>query len=155
MNFVVGPPEKVASAQLRSIYSKDVEDAVYASFVYPGGASGTLETNWSDETYRKMSTTLVVQGTKGKIIVDRQECKVYLRQGAEFEQYPAGWTIRYITELQAPVAFYLRGEEYSAQIDAFVGAVQRGTAEHENSFASAYETDRIIDLVMKAGQAGS
>lgn len=155
MNFVVGPPSQVASAQLRSIYSKDVEDAVYAAFLYPNGASGTLETNWSDETYRKMSTTIVVQGTNGKIVVDRQECRVYLKQGTEVEGYPPGWTVRYITELQAPVAYYLRGEEYSAQIDSFVGAVLRGSPEHENSFASAYETDRTIDMILKAGQAGS
>jgi len=100
-----------------------------------------------------MSTTITIFGTKGKVIADRQECRIYLRQGAEFEQYPAGWTIRYITDLQAPVAFYLRGEEYSAQIDAFVDAVEAGPAEHENSFASAFETDRVIALVMKAAQA--
>jgi scyllo-inositol 2-dehydrogenase (NADP+) len=155
MNFVVGPPDQVLSARLRNIHSKDVEDAVYALFRYPNGASGYLETNWSDETYRKMSTTLVVSGTKGKIIADRQECKVYLRAGAEFETYPAGWTIRYITDLQAPVAFYLRGEEYSAQVEAFVGAVRRGVPDQDSTFATAYETDRIIDLIMKAGQAGS
>lgn len=151
MNFIVGPPEQVLGAHLRRIYSRDVEDAVYATFRYPGGASGQLETNWSDDTYRKMSTTITVFGTKGKIIADRQECKIYLRQGAEFEQYPAGWTIRYITDLQEPVAFYLRGEEYSAQIDAFVDAIEAGTAVHENSFASAFEADRVIDLIMKAG----
>ncbi len=152
MNFVVGPPEKVVGAHLRRIYSTDVEDAVYAIFRYAGGASGQLETNWSDDSHRKMSTTITVFGTKGKIVADRQECRIYLRQGAEFESYPAGWTIRYITDLQAPVAFYLRGEEYSAQIDAFVDAIESGSALHENSFASAFETDRVIDLVMKAGQ---
>jgi len=99
-----------------------------------------------------MSTTVIVYGTKGKVVADRQECKVYLRHGAAFDQYPEGWTIRYITDLQPPVAYYLRGEEYSAQIDAFVNAVERGRAEQENSFASAYETDRAIDLIMKAGQ---
>jgi scyllo-inositol 2-dehydrogenase (NADP+) len=153
MNFIVGPPERVLSAQLRTIYSQDVEDAVYAVFKYSNGASGYLETNWSDETYRKMSTTIVVQGTKGKIVADRQECRIYLRSGAEFEQYPAGWTVRYITDLQAPVAYYLRGEEYSAQVEAFVEAVGRGDGNHENSFASAYEADRVIDLVMTAAQA--
>jgi scyllo-inositol 2-dehydrogenase (NADP+) len=152
MNFIVGPPESVVAAHLRSVYSNEVEDAVYALFRYPNGASGQLETNWSDETHRKMSTTVAVCGTKGKIVTDRQECRVYLRQGAEFETYGSGWTIRYITELQPPVAYYLRGEEYSAQIDAFVGAIERGTAEQENSFASAYETDRMIDLIAKAGQ---
>lgn len=155
MNFVVGPPEQVLSATLRSIHSTDVEDAVYAAFRYAGGASGSLETNWSDETYRKMSTTLVVNGTKGKIIADRQELRLHLHGGGAFPPYEAGWNVRYITDLQPPVAFYLRGEEYSAQIDAFVEAAERGTAEHENSFASAHETDRVIALVEKAAGRGS
>ncbi len=155
MNFMVGPPERVLAAQLRSIYSKDVEDAVYAQFRYANGVSGLLETNWSDETYRKMSTTLVAYGTKGKLIVDRQELRVYLRAGAEFERYPVGWSTRYITELQEPVAFYLRGEEYSSQIDAFVSAAERGVSDHENSFASAYHADRTIELIQRAAQERS
>lgn len=149
MNFVAGAPAEVLSAQLQSIYSQDVEDAVYATFRYPSGGSGYLETNWSDETYRKMSTTVQIFGTRGKIIADRQECRVYLRQGCAFETYPTGWSIRYITELQEPVDFYLRGEEYSAQVDAFIAAVTTGAADHENSFASAYECDRIVDQIMK------
>jgi predicted dehydrogenase len=152
MNFFMGPPEAVACAHLRSIFSKDVEDAVYAQFRYPGGGSGQLETNWSDDTHRKMSTTVVVHGTAGKIVVDRQELRVHLR--SNFETYRAGWTIRYITELQPPVAFYLRGEEYSAQIDAFVDAAERGSCEHENSFASASQTDRVIELVQEAARGG-
>jgi len=152
MNFIVGPPERILGAHLRKIHSRDVEDAVYATFRYPGGASGQLETNWSDDSYRKMSTTIAVYGTRGKIIADRQECKIHLRPGAEFERYPAGWTTRYITDLQPPVAYYLRGEEYSAQTDAFIDAVDRTTADHENSFASACETDRTIDMISKAAR---
>ncbi|BDG04640.1 Gfo/Idh/MocA family protein [Anaeromyxobacter oryzae] len=155
MNFVVGPPEEVASAHLRAIHSRDVEDAVWAELRYRGGGHGTLEANWSDPAHRKMSTTIVVYGTRGKLVADRQELRVHLGPGAGVEGYREGWTIRYITELQAPVAFYLRGEEYSAQLDAFVDAAERGTAVHENSFGSAYETDRVIDLVMKAGQRRS
>ena len=75
-----------------------------------------------------------------------------MRQGAEFEQYAAGWTIRYITDLQEPVAYYLRGEEYSAQIDSFVQAVEGGVRDNENSFASAYETDQVIDMVMRTAR---
>lgn len=156
MNFVVGPPEKVVGAQLQKIYSRDVEDAVYAQFRYASGATGTLETNWSDETYRKMSTTIVVAGSKGKLVADRQECRIYLKADAPFENLTAGgWTTRYITELQGPVAFYLRGEEYTAQIDAFVSAAQHGRADHENSFASAYETDRVVDEIMKLSEQSS
>jgi scyllo-inositol 2-dehydrogenase (NADP+) len=153
MNFIVGPPANVVSARLHSVFSEGIEDAVYAQFAYPGGASGQLETNWSDDTYRKMTTTLAVYGKRGKIVADRQELKVHLRPGVVFEPYPEGWTVRYITDLQPPVAYYLRGEEYSAQIDAFVEAVESGRADHENSFASAAETDQVIDQVLRAGRA--
>ena len=64
-------------------------------------------------------------------------------------------TIRYITDLQSPVAYYLRGEEYSAQIDAFVDAVEARTSHPENSFASAMETDRVIAMVINAAQGGA
>ncbi len=147
MNFIVGVPKDVDSAHLHSIYSESVEDAVYASFRYDNGATGHLETNWSDESYRKMSTTVVVYGKKGKIICDRQECRVFLKPGEQFENYQEGWTIRYITDLQAPVNFYLRGEEYSAQIDSFVSAVEAKNASSENAFSSAYQTDKTIELI--------
>jgi len=155
MNFVVGPPQRVVGARMQTIFSRDVEDAVYAIFEYGEGVSGVLETNWSDDTYRKMSTTLTVHGTRGKLVADRQELRVYLRDGATFEDYGEGWSSRYITGLQKPVWFYLRGEEYSAQIDAFIGAIRRGDLEHENSFASAYQADRVIDLIVQANQARS
>jgi len=153
MNYIVGPPKEVLGARLRSIYSTGVEDAVYATFGYENGASGQLETNWSDDSYRKMSTTISVYGTKGKIITDRQEAKVYLRDDARVPGYVPGWNIRYITDLQKPVDFYVRGEEYSSQLDSFIEACKSKNPNNENSFASAYETDRVIDLVHKAHAA--
>jgi scyllo-inositol 2-dehydrogenase (NADP+) len=97
-----------------------------------------------------MSTTVVVYGTRGKLVVDRQELKVYLRPGCAFDGYEEGWNTSYITELQQPVAFYLRGEEYSAQLDAFFGAIRKGDLDHENSFASSCEADRVLELIRQA-----
>lgn len=155
MNYVVGAPKEVLAARLGHVYSDSVEDTVYALFGYANGASGQLETNWTDESYRKMSTTITVYGTLGKIIADRQECQVFLKPGHRIEGYDEGWTIKYITELQAPTAYYLRGEEYSAQMDAFVEAVKEKNPSGENSFMSAYETDWVIDQVAKAHEARS
>ena len=154
MNFVCGPPSRIQGARMRSVFSKDVEDAVWAILAYPDGSNGFVETNLSDETVRKMSTTLTAYGTRGKLVVDRQELKLHLRADAALDGYEAGWNTRYITDLQEPVEFYLRGEEYSAQIDAFVKAIEAGDLEHENSFASAYETDRVLDLIAQASRAG-
>ncbi len=102
---------------------------------------------------RKMTTTVTIHGTGGKLIVDRQELKVYLREPRGFEDYVEGWNTRYITGLQKPVGFYLRGEEYSAQVEAFTEAIRTGNMAHENSFASAYETDRVVDLILQANKA--
>jgi scyllo-inositol 2-dehydrogenase (NADP+) len=152
MNFLVGPPTRVQGASLQTIFSQGVEDAVSAVFSYGEQTTGLLETNWSDETYRKMTTSVTLHGTGGKMVVDRQELKVYLRE-AGFEDYVQGWSTRYITSLQKPVGFYLRGEEYSAQLEAFTEAIRTGNMAHENSFASAYETDRVVDLILQAHRA--
>ena len=152
MNFLVGPPAQVQGARLQTIFSQNVDDAVSAVFTYPGDASGILETNWSDDSYRKMTTTVTIHGTSGKLIVDRQELKVYLRETRRFADYVEGWNTRYITGLQKPVDFYLRGEEYSAQLEAFVDAIRTNNMAHENSFASAYETERVVDLILQANK---
>ncbi len=151
MNFIVGPPNAVKSAQLQSIFSTDIEDAVYATMDYPSGATGLLEANWSDQSYRKMSTTISVYGKKGKIVCDRQEMKVYLAPGESFESLGDGWSIKYITELQKPVNFYMRGEEYSAQLDHFVDLIQGREGAVETAFDTAAETDLVIEKIAALG----
>ncbi len=154
MNFVVGRPAEVVGARLGHVHSTNVEDTVYAMFNYDNGAVGTLETNWSDESYRKMTTSVTIYGTLGKIYVDRQECRLYLKPGHSFEGFDDGWTIRYITELQEPVAFYLRGEEYSAQLDAFSDAIGGDPSPQAGTFATAADADWVVEEIARLdGQA--
>jgi len=153
MSFVFQAPANVKSAQLQSIFSTDIEDAVYVTLDYEAGATGYVEANWSDQSHRKMSTTITAYGTGGKIVADRQEIRVYMAPGNTFESYDGGWTIRYITELQQPVNFYLRGEEYSAQIDQFINAIQGKSIQVDSTFASAAETDELISKISHVGRA--
>jgi len=44
------------------------------------------------------------------------------------------------------VSFYLRGEEYSAQLEAFGHAIANGEPQR-NDFASAAATDLAIELI--------
>ena len=61
----------------------------------------------------------------------RQECQIYLRAPHEaLPELKAGWTVKYTTDLTQEVWYYLRGEEYSAQIDYFVES-NRGAAHRE------------------------
>ena len=43
-----------------------------------------------------------------------------------------------------PVNFYLRGEEYSAQIDYFIESIQTHRYKNKNSFENALQTDKVI-----------
>jgi predicted dehydrogenase len=146
---VIDRPEKIYGTILKSIYSKDVEDAVYSLIKLKNGVSGTLQVNWSDETYRKMSTSLTVQGKKGKIICDATEIKIFLNEPSFCEKLDKGWTIKYITDFAIPVNFYLRGEEYSAQIDYFVDCIKNNKQAQYNSFEQALYTDHVIEMIVE------
>jgi predicted dehydrogenase len=145
---IIGQPVIVKGSQLKRIYSRDVEDAVYSVLIMEKGLSGILSVNWSDETYRKMSTSLTVLGKKGKIICDATEIKIYLKEPDIKEKLGKGWTIKYITDFEIPVKFYLRGEEYTSQIDNFVECVLNRKQSEINSFRQALNTDKVIELII-------
>jgi predicted dehydrogenase len=152
INHIVGPITKVQASQLKSYYSNNVEDAVYSLLEVANNISGVLSVNWSDETYRKMSTSLTISGSKGKLICDANELKVYFNSSDCPDNYSKGWNVKYTTELTEPVAFYLRGEEYSAQIDYFIKAIQNKVPNTINNFQSAWLTDKVITLIRNSTQ---
>lgn len=152
INFILGKPVKVRGTQLKSIFSVDVEDAVYSSLTLQNGLTGQLSVNWSDDTYRKMSTSVTVLGKKGKIIVDATELKVYLKEENKTLRYEKGWSTKTITELTPMVNYNLRGEEYTAQIDHFIDCVKNKKTTNISSFASATDTDELITLLLKDNQ---
>lgn len=155
LNWYFGSPEAAGGTRLNKVFSSDTDDEVYSTLYYPGGMTAQLSVNWSDESQRKMSTKLTFWGTKGRIYADRQEIQVYLREIPEgIEGYKQGWNTRYTTDLTEPVWFYLRGEEYSAQLDYFVQAIAQRRMDNVNSFASAAETDRVIDMLLSDDRLG-
>jgi predicted dehydrogenase len=152
VDFITGMPDSVGGVARHGIFSKDVDDEVYATFFYKDGASGQLSVNWSDESFRKMSTKITVWGTNGRITADRQECQIFLREPhAALPEAGKGWSVRYTTDLTEEVWFYLRGEEYSAQIDHFIGNCKTGRTDGQNTFRQALEADRVVAMML--GQA--
>ncbi|HBY52162.1 MAG TPA: oxidoreductase [Marinilabiliales bacterium] len=145
---ILARPVKASGTQLKSIYSKGVEDAVYGTLILENGLSGLLSVNWSDETFRKMSTSITVQGKNGKIECDATEIKIYLKEASPKEKLEKGWTIKYITDLAIPVNFYLRGEEYSAQIDNFIDCIKTKRQTVYNTFEQGLYTDKVIEMII-------
>ncbi|THG30553.1 Gfo/Idh/MocA family oxidoreductase [Glaciibacter flavus] len=148
LSWYVGEPIRAGGSVLGRVFSESTDDEVYSTLFYENGTSAQLSVNWSDESYRKMTTRITATGTQGRIFADRQEVQAFFRSGAPMAKgYREGWNVRYTTDLTDPVAFYLRGEEYSAQIDCFIDRVRRGEVAGTNDFSSAAVTDRVMDLI--------
>lgn len=156
LNWYFDTPDQVIGSHLGQVFSEATDDEVFSTLRWNDGPTAQLSVNWSDESYRKMSTKISIIGTNGRLYADRQECQVYLRNPVEgLEEYDAGWNVKYTTELTEDQWFYMRGEEYSAQIAQFVDAIKtgQGTA-HENSFASATQTDRTMAMIIENAETG-
>lgn len=156
LNWFLGEPDSVGGSSMRTIFSRETDDAVSSTLHYAAGHTAQIRANWSDESQRKMTTKISIWGSAGRIYADRQEVQVYLRDTAVApEGYREGWTVKYTTELSEAPWFYLRGEEYSSQLDTFVQRVQARQLEGLNTFASASATDRVIDMIARDAATGS
>ncbi len=150
INDILAPVESSRGSILKPVYSKNVEDTVYSLLELSNKVSGVLSVNWSDDTYRKMSTSITVIGTQGKIISDANELKVFFKDSKMPVGYTKGWNVKYVTELSEQVDFFLRGEEYSAQIDYFIKTCLGKAPNTINTFESAWLTDRAISIIKKS-----
>jgi predicted dehydrogenase len=156
VNWYIGEPVGVGGTVLNRVFSRETDDEVFSTLYYPEGQTAQLSVNWSDESYRKMTTRVTLWGTSGRIFVDRQECQTYLRDTAALPAgYDVGWNVRYTTDLTDPVWFYLRGEEYSAQIDAFLQAIKAHNTSGINDFRSAAMTDKVIAMMIADAHKGA
>ena len=96
-----------------------------------------------------MSTRIELWGKNGKIIADRQEVHIYLNSMASAPDatYNAGWTLLNNLSLKDPVDFYLRGEEYSIQIEHFIACIENRAINTRSTFYSAHNTDVVAEMM--------
>lgn len=156
VSWYLGEPLGVGGTILGRVFSTETDDEVFSTLYFPQGKTAQISVNWSDESYRKMTTRITLWGTAGRIYADRQECQVYLRDTAQAPTgYGEGWNVRYTTDLTEPVWFYLRGEEYSAQLDSFIQRVKERRTDGVNSFESAAITDKAISMIVADAEKGA
>ncbi len=155
LNWYFGATTAVGGTVLPRVFSQETDDAAFSTLRFASGQSGQLSVYWSDESYRRMTTQVTIWGTEGRIFVDRQECRTYLRDSAPpCPGYEAGWNVRFTTDLTPPVWFYLRGEEYSQQVDSFVERARAGRPGGANDFASSALTDSTIEMLVADAATG-
>lgn len=148
LSFILGVPDFVKFAYFNSIHSKNVEDFVSAQMGYKkNNLHAYLELNWSDESYRRMQTELTIWGTKGKLYVNSQEAHIFLKDDCALENLKKGWNIKYLIDFKNDIKFFVRGEEYSAQLEYFIEKIIKKDYENINSFYEASLTDFVIEKI--------
>ena len=154
LGYLVGKPQLVGGTVMNQLFSRDVEDEVYSTQYFANGITGQLAVNWSDESYRKMYMKITLWGESGRMDVNRQEIQIYLREKAPaVEGLSQGWNMRYTTDLTQPVWYYLRGEEYSAQIAHFADAIRTGSRNTSSTFRSAVDVDLTLEAMVRNAAA--
>ncbi|MBN2312753.1 MAG: Gfo/Idh/MocA family oxidoreductase [Sedimentisphaerales bacterium] len=152
VNYLVGPPDEVVGTVFNRIHSNGVEDAISSTFIYGNGTRGNLLANWSDPSYRKPSCRFEAMGTKGKIIADFYTYKVFFREAPEIDGYTQGWNEGYLADTAEPVRFYVRGFQFTRQLDVFIDCILEQRACETCSFEEALCTDMIMHRIRTDGE---
>ena len=155
--YLMGQPDKVIGSVLQNIYSTNVEDLVSATFIHKNGYTGNIKVNWSDAAYRKPTNIVTITGTKGKIAANKHEYKVFFVDEPFREGFHKGWNTRYITDIAESVRIYVRGNEFTRQLDYFVDCILRQQPAARSDFEEAFKTDVLMDKITRnaEGKDGS
>lgn len=148
VSFLVGQPDGLSGTILKRVYSREVDDIVSSTFLYNNGLSGRLLVDWTDSSYRKPSYRFEVVGEQGRLIADQHAYKLFLKAEDPTGEHKKGWSVRYLTDQSQPVRFYVRGNEFTNQLDYFISRVSKRDPENISSFAHAVQTDKIIDEML-------
>jgi predicted dehydrogenase len=149
VNFLIGKPDKITGSSLNYIYSSKVEDAACSTFLYKNGITGTLNVNWSDTSYRKPTNKIEIFGNMGRILADQHSLKVFLNKENKQGNLRQGWNTFYITDLFKPVPFYVRGNEFTAQLYHFVDCVRNKKMATQCTFVDGKKVLEVIDSVFR------
>jgi len=147
VNFLIGKPDKITGTSMTSIFSKNVEDTVNATFLYKSGISGTLNVNWSDESFRKPTNKIEIFGSQGKILADQHGIKIFMKKESIENKLRVGWNTIYITDVFKPVPFYVRGNEFTEQLYHFVDCITGMEKKNNCTFRDATATLEIIEAI--------
>ena len=148
VTYLIGVPDRISGSILQQIYSTLSEDLVCSTFSFNSGINGSIMVNWSDESVRRPTNIITIFGTLGKIIANKHSYKIYLRSDNLANGFRKGWNTRYITYFSDNVRFYVRGNEFTRQLDYFVECIEKRSVKNLSCFSEAFKTDLIMKQII-------
>lgn len=156
--FVFGDVLEVTQARHGKVMSSRADDWVDLDMLHAQGVGGSLQINWCDTSKRKSVIEIEARFEHGRVRVDNSAVDVVFNDDA-----PLDAEVRAALTLHTSppnVGFYLRGEEFSLEMEDFLGTCL-GRSLHVDPnlptgvtprLEDGYEVDRLIHAIaIKAG----
>jgi len=143
--YFFGTDVEVKSSALKKVFSSSVDDMVSATILHDNSIIGFNYINWSDSSVRKATNSIEINGSKGKIVANKQELSIFLTESNTAFNLEKGWNQIYITDEDIDVPYYLRGEDFSRQLMEFSDLINGEIEESLASFYNASITDKILE----------
>jgi len=118
---IFGDVQQLDSAKFGRVHSTRGDDNFEIAWTHASGATGALWLDWCDTSRRKSAMDFTVEFERGQVRANNAELQVQLHPGASVDpEHPA---VLDAPVLPYPVNFYLRGEEFSLQLEIFLQQV--------------------------------
>ena len=118
---IFGDVRTLGSAKFGQVHSTRGDDNFEIGWTHASGAEGALWLDWCDTSRRKSAMDLQVDFEHGQVRANNAELSVQLHPGAVID--PVQQAALDAPLLPYPVNFYLRGEEFSLQLEIFLQRV--------------------------------
>ncbi len=116
-----GNVSTLQAAAFGRVHSVRADDSANIEWRHESGLAGTLLLDWCDTTQRKSVVEFEVEFEHGSVSANNAEFKPSLKPGVALPAAAQASLFEPITPF--PVNFYLRGEEYTLQLEAFLERV--------------------------------
>lgn len=156
--FIFGTVNSVSEVQLTHVFCKHADDRIEFTWSHRNGSKGKVEIDWCDTTKRKSVVEFNVKFEHAEVRVDNSAVEINWNKSCTI---PADRR----QEIDAPihpsnVAYYLRGEEFSLELEEFLGTCVGRRLSVDDTLPvgttarldDGCEVDRLIDeIARKAG----
>ncbi len=153
--FIFGNVASVESAAKGHVHSTLADDRIEFKWLHDSGVEGDVKLDWCDTTKRKSVIGFDVDFEFARVTGDNSALHISFHEDCPLSQDAK--TLVLAMHVPPRVSFYLRGEEYSLQLEDFIGnCLKRDCrADHEFGLHNAAKledgmaVDKLIETISK------
>ncbi len=153
-NFIFGPVADVGRVAIEKVYSTRGDDRLSLDWTHASGVAGEMALDWCDDTKRKSVIQIEVTCETARLYIDNSYFKVERLGAGDDGPEPSPLA----DEGLPNVTYYLRGEEFTLQLEDFFGRVfgrnlgmKPFAPDQASTLADGVEVDRLIDVIARKG----